>query len=88
MNKICYVVTTPLTVKAFFVPQLKFLAQNGFDVSVACSNDASLQEILGSNVKFYPIDIPRGISLLKTISSINKLKYLFVHEHFDCVQYS
>ena len=36
MKKICYVVTIPLTIRAFFIPQLKYLADNGFDVTVVC----------------------------------------------------
>ena len=32
--KICYVVTIPLTIEAFFISQLQYLAANGFDVTV------------------------------------------------------
>lgn len=39
--------TVPITIRAFFIPQLKYLAENGFDVSVVCSKDDSLQKELG-----------------------------------------
>ena len=47
MKKICYVVTIPTTIEAFFLPQLHYLASNGFDVTVVCSYSSNLQEKLG-----------------------------------------
>lgn len=88
MNKICYVVTIPLTVESFFIPQLQYLASNGFDVTVVCSNDSSLQEKLGESIRFYPIDIPRGISVGGSIYAIKALTFFFKKEKFDLVQYS
>lgn len=34
MKKICYIVTLPVTIKAFFIPQLKYLSNKGFEVSL------------------------------------------------------
>ena len=88
MYKICYVVTIPLTIESFFIPQLKYLASNGFDVTVVCSNDSSLQEKLGESIRFYPIDIPRGISVGGSIYAIKALTHFFKKEKFDLIQYS
>lgn len=88
MKKICYVVTIPLTIRAFFIPQLKHLANNGFDVTVICSNDEKLQEELGKKIRYIPMDMPRGISLFSSISAISRLVGLFKKEKFDLVQYS
>lgn len=88
MKKICYVVTIPLTIRAFFIPQLKYLADNGFDVTVICSNDDNLQKELGHDIHYLPIDIPRGISLKGSISTIRQLIKVFKKEKFDLVQYS
>ena len=88
MIKICYVVTIPLTIEAFFIPQLQYLASNGFDVTVVCSNDLTLQEKLGANIRFYPIDIPRGISITGSIYAIKALTQFFKIEKFDLIQYS
>lgn len=88
MKKICYVVTVPMTIKAFFIPQLKYLADNGYDVSVICSPDAELQGLLGEKVRFIPIDIPRGLSLVGSFKAISVLKKIFKREKFDLVQYS
>lgn len=88
MKKICYVVTMPLTIRAFFVPQLRYLSINGFDVTVVCSDDSQLQDDLGDNIHFEPINIPRGVSVKRSIFAINKLVKFFKKEKFDIIQYS
>lgn len=88
MIKVCYVVTIPLTIESFFIPQLQYLAANGFDVTVVCSNDSNLQEKLGESIRFYPIDIPRGISVGGSIYALKTLTRFFKKEKFDLIQYS
>lgn len=88
MYKICYVVTIPLTIESFFIPQLQYLAANGFDVTVVCSNDSNLQEKLGECIRFHPIDIPRGISVGGSIYALKALTRFFRKEKFDLIQYS
>ena len=87
MKKICYVMTISLTVRAFFIPQLKRLAQD-HDVTVICDNDPLLQQELGPSVRYLPVAIPRGVEFRKTITAIKDLKKLFVKEQYDLVQYS
>lgn len=88
MIKVCYVVTAPGTIRAFFVPQLKYLAIKGFDVTVICSYDKSLSEELGKEIHYIPVSIPRGLSFWGSIRSIRNLKRIFESEKFDLVQYS
>ena len=88
MKKICYVVTIPGTIRSFFIPQLNYLAKNGFDVSVICSDDGMIGSVLGDLVKFIPVDIPRGISVFGSIKAIKKLRNIFKREKFDVIQYS
>lgn len=88
MKKICYVVTIPLTIRAFFIPQLKYLAANGFHVSVICSPDETLRDDLGSSIRYIPVKIPRGISLGGSWRAIAELKNVFEKEQFDLIQYS
>lgn len=88
MYKICYVVTIPLTIESFFIPQLKYLSVNGFDVTVVCSNSSTLQEQLGKRIHFNPIDIPRGISVGGSIRALKSLTKFFMKEKFDLIQYS
>lgn len=88
MKKICYVVTIPLTIKAFFVPQLRYLSEHGFDVSVICSYDESLKNELGDMITYFPVEIPRGISVGGSLRAIKELKRIFRKEKFDFIQYS
>ena len=88
MKKICYIVTISLTIKAFFIPQLQYLAENGYDVSVICSPDEELQALLGPKVRFIPVNIPRGLSVGGSMKTISALKKVFKKEKFDMVQYS
>ncbi len=87
-KKICYITTISITIKAFFVQQLKFLAENGYEVVVICSPDETLQEELGDKIRYIPIYIERGMSMSTLASSIIKLKEVFSKEKFDIVQYS
>ena len=88
MKKICYVVTIPGTIESFFIPQLQYLAEKGFDVTVICSKSDTLQEDLGNNVRFIPAEIPRGISIGGSLRAIGQLRTIFQKEHFDLIQYS
>lgn len=76
--KICYIASVPMTIRAFFVPQLKYLAENGWDVSVVCSKDDLLQKELGDKVEYCPIEIPRGISLWGSVKAIFNLVHFFI----------
>lgn len=88
MIKICYIVTIPMTIESFFIPQLQYLAANEFDVTVVCSNDSSLQEKLGDSIRFYQIEIPRGISVGGSLYALKTLTKFFKNEKFDLIQYS
>ena len=87
-RKICYVTTIALSIRAFFIPQLRYLAENGYDVTVICSPDERLQKELGENIRFIPVSIARGISPATLLGSILSLKRVFQKEKFDIVQYS
>ena len=90
MNKICYVVTLQSTINAFFVPQIKYLADNGFFVDIIGSPTIDLSQIIGENknIKIIPISIPRGFSVLKTLKAIILLKKIFINKKYELVQYS
>lgn len=88
MYKICYVVTIPVTIESFFISQLQYLALNGFNVTVVCSDDANLQKKLGEFIRFYPIEIPRGVSIRGSIYALKVLTQFFWKEKFDLIQYS
>lgn len=88
MKKICYITTVALSIRSFFIPQLKHLAENGYDVTVICSPDENLQRDLGETVKYIPLSIARGVSPMTLGRSIAELHKVFKREKFDIVQYS
>lgn len=87
MKKICYISTIAGSVRAFLIPQLKYLAENEFDVTVICSPDDTLQAELGDTVKYIPVEIARGVYPLTLKKSISDLKKIFKENNFDIVQY-
>lgn len=85
--KICYVVTIPLTIRSFFIPQLKYLSEKGMDVTVICQQDETIEREL-NNIHFIPVNIPRGISVLGMLKSLCELIKIFKHNQYDIIQYS
>ena len=89
MKSICYVATIPGTIESFFVPQLRFLSERGFEITCVCSNADSLSSHFnGSRVKLVSINIPRGVSVVGMLKAYNRLLALFKKEKYDLVQYS
>ncbi len=88
MKKICYVVTLATTIESFFIPQLQYLSDHGLDIHVICSKENRLQELLGEKIKYIPLDMPRGISIIGTLKAIIELIKIFKREKYDMVQYS
>ena len=88
MKKIFYVVTIPITIRSFFIPQLQYLADNGYEVSVICSDDGKIRDELGDSIRYIPMEIPRGISVVGSLKAIDTLKKIFNREKFDLIQYS
>lgn len=89
MKKICYITTLGTTIDSFFIPQINYLADNGFDVTVVCSPDIpDLRNKFKDVVHYKTLVIPRGISLLGMLKAIKGLKKIFREERFDLIQYS
>ncbi len=88
MKKICYVVTIPLTIRAFFIPQLRYLAAHGFDVTVVCRDDGRIGEELGGSIHFHGIEMPRGMSVMGSLRAVSRLTAFFKEQRFDLIQYS
>lgn len=76
-RKICYVVTLPSTIEAFFIPQLQYLSEKEYDVTVVCSSSNTLQEKLGKKIRYIPCDIPRGLSVFQSCIAIRLLIKIF-----------
>ena len=86
-QKICYIVTIPMTIYAFFIPQLKYLKDNGYDITVICQEDNNLRIQLG-DIHYIPVDIPRGVNTLKMARALVKMIKIFKKNKYDMIQYS
>lgn len=86
-KSICYVATTGKCLKLFLLPQAKYLAQNGWQVTVVASEDATLRAELLPNMRYEVIPMRRGVATLGLFLSIWRLYKLFRTNNFTFVQY-
>ena len=88
MKKICIVTTIELTIESFFKKQCIYLGNNGFDITVVCSDCNTIIGQMPDNIKCKSIEISRGIKPTTLLESIKELTEFFEKEKFDLVQYS
>lgn len=84
---ICYIVTIPLTIQSFFIPQLNYLQEKGMNVTVICQYDKNFREEL-KDINYIPVNIPRGINLFGMAGALFRLIKIFKKNQFDMIQYS
>lgn len=88
-KKICYIATLSGTIRSFFIPQLKYLRQYNYDVTVIANDTSDLAtQLLPEGIRVISVDMPRGVSFKKSVSSICSLYHIFKKEKFDLIQYS
>ena len=51
-KKICIITTTSITIRCFLIEQLTFLTSHGYDVTVVCDRDVSLNKDLPANIRY------------------------------------
>ncbi len=91
MKRICIVTTVWSSINNWIKPFLNEYHDRDIDVTVVCNMDTDYEEKLHQEFPFvntYPIDFPRGISILGSIKSIKKLTSFLKSSSFDLVQYS
>lgn len=72
-------------------PFLRDYHKNGVDVTLVCNMTEEYREKLEQEYDFvhtFPIDFPRGMSVVSSLKSILKLRKFFRQHKFDMVQYS
>ena len=88
MKKLCFVTTVSLTIRAFVLPTLEYLARNtDWEITVICDDDPTLSELLPAGVRYIPVSMKRGISPAG-VGAMLKMRKIFKQEKFDLVQYS
>lgn len=84
MKKICIVVSTSMTVKAFLIKHIEKLSEK-FNVTVVTNSDIDLKLEYNINCKTQKIGIDRKINLMSDIKNILSLYSFFKKEKFDLV---
>ena len=87
-NKLFRLTTVPSSFEILLKGQLHFMQQY-YDVTIICSNKEQLKKIgIAENVKIYPVELTRQITLIKDIKALwvlyryfNKEKPDIVHTH-------
>jgi glycosyltransferase involved in cell wall biosynthesis len=83
--KICHIANVDRAVKFLLLNQLKFLQQQGYNVSAVCSNGKFVKDIENQGIKVKTIEIKRKISPISDLISLFQLFFYLRKEKFDIV---
>lgn len=89
VKKICGLTTLPITINAFMLGSLNYMAEHGY-ISYAISQPGEpLDSVDLGKVKFIPVQIKHGnVSPIEVFKTIWILYRLFRKEKFDVIQYA
>jgi len=86
--KVCYVTTLPGTLESFCLKSALYnIEHGGWNVTFICDKDESFAERLPAEIRYIPVDMPRGMNLAG-FHAIPQLVRIFKKEKFDLVQYA
>ena len=83
--KVCRVASVDMTLLFLLMPQMKFLKENGYDVSAVCSPGELVPRVEKEGINVKTISIQRRVSLLADIVSLWHLFWYFRKQRFDIV---
>ncbi len=81
------VCTVGITARAFLLPLLQRLQRDGYDVWLACTDDADARWVAGHGIPFFPVTISRRISprdlcaIVRLYRFIRQRRFLIVNTH-------
>ncbi len=84
--KICCVVSVDITLKFMLFGQLKFLRDQGYDVSAICSPGKWVKDIEQEGIRVKTMVIKRKMSPIADLVFLVKMFFYFNKEKFDIVQ--
>ena len=89
MKKICGIATKAVTIKAFMVGNLQYMASNGYkSYCISNKSDIMTKELLG-DIEFIPVDMKWGnVSPVEVFKCVKAFYKIFKKEKFDIIQYS
>lgn len=87
-KKICFITTTPATLRAFVIETAKHLYfRSGYDITFLSSKDDSFASSLPNYIHYLPVNMKRGVTF-DFITPIFQMFRIFIENRFDLVQYS
>lgn len=87
-HKICYVSTLASTLDLFCLKSAQYNIENAdWDITFISSYDEEFARRVPKEIRYYPVEIRRGISISGFLSTIKLFKF-FKKEKFDLVQYA
>lgn len=90
MIRLCIMSTIPQTIISFWGDQLKYLQENGFDVSVITSSGTSAQDYgprIPESIRVFTVKMSRTIDPIDDCRAFNNILRIIKRERFDIVQY-
>lgn len=84
--KILHIFTLSRTPIAFFDGQFRYLKEQGYEVVLACKCEDGIKEFSERNgVKYFPIEIPRSMSLVAIMRAIGEIRKIIRNEKPEAV---
>lgn len=91
MIRLCLITTVPMTIRAFFGEQLRFLQANGFEVTIITSpmraQDESFGHSLPEGINYEPVPMSRIINPWEDVKAFFKILRILKKGRFDIIQY-
>lgn len=88
MKKICAIAPIDRVMTLFIDPQMKKLADNGFEVTIICDMSDEFLSTHSGLFKCIPMKISRGVNPINLVSTIIKLRKIFINNKYDIIQYT
>jgi len=86
--KICVCATVPFVIRAFYGGQLRFLQENGFEVTILTSPDEQFASELPPGVRYCPVEIARRVRPWADLGALWAIWRVMRANRFDLVQVS
>ena len=83
--KICYVTSVDITLRFILLNHMKFLREQGYNISAVCSQGKWLEDVQKEGIKVKTIELKRKISPLSDLAAFFKLYFYFRKEKFDII---
>ena len=83
--RVLHVTAVPETVTSFLVPLLDALRTSGYQVDIACRNDAGAERLRKSGYAVNPIAFSRRVVSISHLRTLRELRRLLKRGHYDLV---